>query len=131
MIVVSDRLLDDTGTVTGTAGYYIDVTDTFAEHRREVIADALPEVFEDRAVIEQLKGILMYVYRISADRAFDVLRWRSQETNTKLRDLAARIVTELDTLPPGPPASRSQFDHLLLTAHERIPRHTDRHTRPA
>ncbi|WP_052172714.1 PAS and ANTAR domain-containing protein [Nocardia sp. BMG111209] len=117
VIVVADRILDDTGTLVGTAGYYIDVTDTLAEQRRETLTDTLPEVVEARAVIEQVKGILMYVYRIDSDRAFDVLRWRSQETNMKLRDLAGHLLAELHTLPSGTAASRSQFDHLLLTAH--------------
>ena len=27
----------------------------------------------------------MYVYRIDAEAAFEVLRWRSQESNIKLR----------------------------------------------
>ncbi len=32
-IVVADRMLDETGAVVGTAGYYIDLTDTFDETR--------------------------------------------------------------------------------------------------
>ena len=32
----------------------------------------------------------MYVYQVEADAAFDVLNWRSQETNVKLRALAER-----------------------------------------
>ena len=34
-IVVADRMLDETGAVVGTAGYYIDLTDTFDETRRD------------------------------------------------------------------------------------------------
>ncbi|MEV6136274.1 PAS and ANTAR domain-containing protein [Nocardia sp. NPDC051990] len=119
VIVVADRLLDAAGTLVGTAGYYIDVTDTLAEQRQEILDEELPEIFEARAVIEQAKGILMYVYRINSEQAFRVLQWRSQETNVKLRALAAALITELDTLPMGPPAIRSRFDHLLLTVHER------------
>jgi hypothetical protein len=29
--------------------------------------------------------VLMYVYRIDAEAAFELLRWRSQESNIKLR----------------------------------------------
>jgi AmiR/NasT family two-component response regulator len=75
---------------------------------------------ESRATIEQAKGALMVVYRISADEAFAMLQWRSQETNTKLRALASQIVAELDTLQHQPDALRRQFDHLLLTVHERV-----------
>jgi AmiR/NasT family two-component response regulator len=34
----------------------------------------LPDLFEARAVIEQLKGVLMAIYRVSAEQAFGVLR---------------------------------------------------------
>ena len=64
--------------------------------------------------------MLMVIYRISADSAFELLRWRSQETNTKLRVLAERIAKDFldlkyeEELPP-----RSVYDRLLLTAHHR------------
>jgi hypothetical protein len=121
-IVVADRMLDDdSGAVVGTAGYYIDLTDTFDETRQEVLDEALPDLFENRAAIEQAKGVLMYVYRVSAEQAFRVLQWRSQETNVKLRSLAKQLLAEVTTLPVPPAAAQSQFDHLLLTVHERIP----------
>jgi hypothetical protein len=63
----------------------------------------------------------MYVYRVSAEQAFRVLQWRSQETNVKLRALAKQLLTEVATLPAPAAALQSQFDHLLLTVHERIP----------
>ena len=34
--------------------------------------------------------MLMLVYGIDADTAFDLLRWRSQHTNVKLRLLASK-----------------------------------------
>ena len=124
-IVVADRILDEAGAVLGTAGYYIDLTDTFdearSETRQEVLDAALPDLFENRAAIEQAKGVLMVFYRVSADQAFRVLQWRSQETNTKLRALAKQIIRDIATLAPVSAAVQSQFDHLLLTAHERIP----------
>jgi hypothetical protein len=119
-IVVADRMFDDNGAVVGTEGYYIDLTDTFDEAREEVLDETLPELFEARAAIEQAKGVLMYVYRISAQQAFRVLQWRSQETNTKLRALATQFVDELGTLSPPAANTQSQFDHLLLTVHERV-----------
>ena len=120
-IVVADRMLNEGGAVLGTAGYYIDLTDTFDETRQELLDEALPDLFENRAAIEQAKGVLMYVYRVSAEQAFRVLQWRSQETNTKLRSLAKQLLAEVATLPPSTAAAQSQVDHLLLTAHERIP----------
>lgn len=119
-IVVADRMYDAAGAVIGTEGYYIDLTDTFDEARQELLDETLPGLLESRAQIEQAKGTLMYVYRISAEQAFHVLQWRSQQTNVKLRVLAARLITELASLPPAPVNDQSQFDHLLLTVHQRI-----------
>ncbi|SOJ53137.1 hypothetical protein MSIMFB_00638 [Mycobacterium simulans] len=124
-IVVADRMLDEAGAVVGTAGHYIDLTDTLDETRhetrQEVLDDALPDLFENRAAIEQAKGVLMFVYRVSADQAFRVLQWRSQETNTKLRALATQLLAEVATLTAPSATAQNQFDHLLLTVHERIP----------
>jgi PAS domain S-box-containing protein len=120
-IVVADRMHDDSGAVVGTAGYYIDLTDTFDETRQEVLDEALPDLFENRAAIEQAKGVLMYVYRVSAEQAFRVLQWRSQETNVKLRALARQLLAEVTTLDGATAALQSQLDHVLLTVHERVP----------
>src|SRR5271156_146630 len=120
-IVVADRMSDETGAVVGTAGHYIDLTATFVETRQVALDEALPDLFEARAVIEQAKGLLMAVYRVSPEQAFGVLRWRSQETNTKLRALAKQLIVEIATLPPPSTDAQSAFDHLLLSAHERIP----------
>jgi hypothetical protein len=120
-IVVADRMYDESGAVLGTEGYYIDLANTFDEARQEILDAALPDLFENRAAIEQAKGVLMYVYRVSADQAFRVLQWRSQETNVKLRALAKQLLAEATTLEGPPAALQSQFDHVLLTMHERIP----------
>jgi PAS domain S-box-containing protein len=122
VMVVADRIHDDAGEVVGTAGFYIDLTDTLAENTRDALSTRFSDVIEQRAVIEQAKGVLMRMYRINADQAFKVLTWRSQETNTKIRDLAAVLIAELTTLPPASPSTVTTFDHLLLTAHERVPR---------
>ncbi len=52
----------------------------------------LRRVAEARAIIEQAKGMLMAEHRVSAEGAFDLLRVKSQMTNTKLRDVAAHYV---------------------------------------
>lgn len=109
VIVVSDRMIDDRGTVIGTAGFYIDVTDTLQSD----VTTAVSEAAESRAVIEQAKGLLMAAYDISEERAFDILVWRSQETNIKVREIAARFLAALaGTLPPQ---TLTRIDHTLLT----------------
>lgn len=122
VIVLADRMLDEDGAVVGTEGYYVDLTDTFDQTRRQALDASLPELLESRAAIEQAKGALMLVYRIDADAAFELLLWRSQHTNTKLRALATQIVAELASVDFEPGDLRRSFDHLLLTAHERIDR---------
>ena len=63
----------------------------------------------------------MLVFGIDEPTAFDLLRWRSQEANVKLRPLAEQIATEFrelsgsQTFPP-----RSAYANVLLTAHLRI-----------
>ncbi|CAJ1507853.1 PAS and ANTAR domain-containing protein [[Mycobacterium] holstebronense] len=109
VIVVGDRMLDDAGTVTGTAGFYVDVTNVLQAD----VSAAVSEVAESRAVIEQAKGVLMVAYGISAERAFDILVWRSQETNVKVRDLAARFLAAFTGKLPS--EVLSDLDHTLLT----------------
>jgi PAS domain S-box-containing protein len=108
VIVIGDRMLDDAGGVIGTSGFYVDYTDTMQSD----ISAAVSKVAEARAEIEQAKGLLMAAYGISADRAFDILVWRSQETNVKVRDLARRFLAAMaGTLTAG---TRMQVDHALL-----------------
>jgi GAF domain-containing protein len=45
-----------------------------------------------RAVIEQAKGMLMERHRLTDDQAFTMLTHASQQTNVKLRDVAAELV---------------------------------------
>jgi hypothetical protein len=94
------------------------------ESRQEVLDEALPDLVENRAAIEQAKGVMMAVYRLSPDQAFRVLQWRSQETNVKLRTLAKRLIHEVSSMAPMSAAVQSQFDGLLLTVDERIPLET-------
>jgi fructose-specific component phosphotransferase system IIB-like protein len=121
VVVVGDQLFDDAGQVIGTHGFYVDVTPSIREARDEIITEAVAEIAEARSGIEQAKGMLMLIYRINADSAFELLKWRSQETNTKLRVLAEQIVKEFLELPDDEvlPA-RAVYDRLLLTAHLRV-----------
>ncbi|MFF2554759.1 PAS and ANTAR domain-containing protein [Nocardia sp. NPDC058058] len=121
VMVVADYIVADDGTPVGSAGYYIDLGETRAAFERETLDATLPDLLEARAEIEQAKGVLMRMYRISADHAFKVLMWRSQETNTKLRLLATQLLAELSMVPEAPPSTAAVFDHILLTMHTRIP----------
>ncbi|QKT08330.1 ANTAR domain-containing protein [Gordonia sp. X0973] len=124
VVVVADTFTDRTGTAVGTTGYYVALPTTGTDTEppvdlgaEQAVRDRVEKVVDRRAVIEQAKGALRLVYRLDDQQAFDLLTWRSQETNTKVRDLAAAICDQLGTL-DLPSAARARFDHLLLTAHE-------------
>ena len=121
VVVVGDQLFDDTGAVIGTHGFYVDVSPSIAQARQQAVTEVVAEIAEARGAIEQAKGMLMLIYRLDEDAAFELLKWRSQETNTKLRLLAEQLARDFlaldysETLP-----SRVVFDRLLLTAHQRV-----------
>ena len=83
------------------------------------LAQMTAEITEQRASIEQAKGMLMLIYGIDEGPAFDLLKWLSQEANVKLRLLAERICEDFRGAGPGL-FSQSEFDHLLLTARLRV-----------
>lgn len=50
--------------------------------------DSLQLLLDQRAQIEQAKGILMALHRIGPQAAFDMLARESQQSNRKLREVA-------------------------------------------
>jgi PAS domain S-box-containing protein len=123
VVVIGERLRDNIGEVIGAQGFYFDVT-AAGEAREASITRGIAEIADNRAVIEQAKGVLMYIYQVDADAAFEVLNWRSQETKVKLSALAGQLLADIRTLGHDD-GSRSygsifEFDRLLLTTHERV-----------
>ncbi len=70
------------------------VTNAHAYDSARELAENLQRAMESRSTIEQAKGIIMAERRCSADDAFQVLVTLSQQTNRKLRDVAAALVEE-------------------------------------
>ena len=66
--------------------------------------DQLRSSIVSRAVIDQALGVIMATERCPQDKAFALLRSVSQNTNVKIRDLAATIVTRASGEPPRPTA---------------------------
>jgi PAS domain S-box-containing protein len=120
VVVVGDLVCEDDGTVIGTHGFYIDVTPS-ERARQDQVTAAVTRITDNRSGIDQTKGMLMVVYGIDEPTAFELLKWRSQEANVKLRVLAEQVATDFlelsrgETIPP-----RSTYDNALLTAHLRI-----------
>jgi len=117
VVVIGERLCDDRGRVIGSQGLYVDLSNV---EDGATVEDAIADFTEHRALIEQAKGILMMTYGIPAERAFDILVWRSQETNTKLRKLASQLIADFTAELQVPAGIRERADHLLLTAHHRV-----------
>jgi GAF domain-containing protein len=84
----------------------IDIAQTFAGFAAVGLANAhlyetqailtghMQKAMENRAVIEQAKGILMCDRHCTPDQAFAILTKLSQASNRKLRDVAAALVKE-------------------------------------
>ncbi len=125
VVVVGNQLRDDDGHVVGSDGFYVDLT-AYEDDRRSEMSAQVAEFAENRAAIEQAKGMLMVVYGIEASAAFDLLRWRSQQTNVKLRLLAEQIIVEFRALQSdGVLPTREVYDQVLMTAHQRLPSGAD------
>jgi GAF domain-containing protein len=73
---------------------------------RDVVGQ-LTQALDSRAAIDQATGIVMARSGISAERAFAALVRQSQNTNVKLRTIAAELVAEHGARDPGPAADPS------------------------
>ena len=117
VVVVGEHVCDDEGQVIGTTGFYIDITEVLDAEVQQTVTDTVATIEQHRAVINQVIGIIMWTYGVSAERAFDVLAWRSKETNTKLRRIAEQFLADIVAGPPPGGMARQTIDHLLLNAH--------------
>ena len=115
VVVVGDAVTDADGRIVATRGFYIDITESFNAELEQSITDRLELIVSHREVIAQAKGMLMLTYQISADAAFAVLKWRSQQSNVKLSTVAEKLIAELPDLLNAHPAMRAPIDHYLLT----------------
>jgi ANTAR domain len=97
-VVVVGEIVTEHGKVVATRGFYVDITKAFQDNLQEELGEQLHTIVADRAVIEQAKGMLMIAYRLDADAAFQILRWRSQELNIKLHTVAQHIVDQFPVL---------------------------------
>jgi AmiR/NasT family two-component response regulator len=78
----------------------VTVANTHLYRRAVEQADNLELALGSRAVIDQAKGVLVERFRLTAAQAFDVLVRASNQSNTKLRDVAASLV-ETGEFPPS------------------------------
>ncbi|MEO5981597.1 MAG: PAS and ANTAR domain-containing protein [Pedococcus sp.] len=92
VLSLGEGTCDQNGAVIAVHGYFVDVTQSLRRDIERETAEAVTRSAETRAVIEQAKGLLVAAFRIDATAAFELLSWYSQQTNTKVRALAAGLV---------------------------------------
>ena len=63
-----------------------------------------------RTIIDQALGVIMATEHVAQDRALALLKSISQNTNVRLRDLAASIVTRVSGQPPQPTSPFEEDD---------------------
>lgn len=115
VIVIGDQFLDNEGAVIGTHGFYLDVSPS-VQAREDAITARLDEITQNRETIERAKGMLMVIYDIDAEAAFDVLKWLSQASNVKVRSLCERLCSDLRGVAASGIFDKAVFDHALLNA---------------
>ncbi len=100
-LFVDDRRLGTLSLYADRPGVFRDGAEPVARLLAAVSAIALADsqhrarmerALHNRDLIGQAKGILMYRHAVGADEAFEMLRTRSQRTNSKLLALAERVV---------------------------------------
>ena len=82
----------------------ITIGQNFARHASVALSTAyvkegLQIAIDARTFVGQAQGILMGRYGITAERAFEYLRRRSQQENVKLGDIAHDVI---EKIPEGP-----------------------------
>ena len=112
------RTFSEAGIVAGTDGFYIDVGDEIEATVRDRVADHVQRFRESNAIIEQVKGMLMAVYGIGEERAFDVLRWLSQTRNVPVHEICRGIVASALSRSWVADDLRSEFDLVVLDGAE-------------
>lgn len=121
--VLGDEIRDDDGQVIGTYGFYVDLTPE-EQARQDLMTSEIGRISERRSAIEQAKGMLMMVYSVDDAAAFNLLKWRSQETNVRLALLAEQVVADFTAVNHNGEMARATYDNLFLTAHTRARRPT-------
>lgn len=115
VVVVGDAVTADDGRITATSGFYVDITEAFNVDLQQSVTSELQVIVSHREIIDQAKGMLMLIYDLSADAAFEILKWRSQEHNVKLALIAEKLIADLPALLGDHSVLRAPVDHYLMT----------------
>ena len=91
-VVLAGHGIVDAGTVRRLTGSFADVTRLVTDAAALLADEQIRSSRESRAVIEQAKGILGAMWKVSPERAFSRLRRASMDRNVPVRELAAQVV---------------------------------------
>ena len=91
----------------------VDVSDRLREENSTQFSEAVERASRSRGLIEAAKGMLMVSLDIDDVQAFDLIRWHSSHSNTKVRDVAAMLVDGLSAPRPGSGDQRQQVAQIL------------------
>ena len=99
VVSVGEGVRDEAGTLVEVRGYMVDVTGSKRAETVREIDDAVRRSALSRGTIEQAKGVIMGALGVGDEEAFALLRRGSQNANVKVRDLAARLLEEVEADP--------------------------------
>jgi AmiR/NasT family two-component response regulator len=108
LLIVRDTAYVREAARRGVFAYIVDSTPEEFQSALDIALQRFAEyhslegAFGRRAVIEQAKGILMARHGIDGDKAFELLRERSEHSGHKLADIAAAFVQSHLLLMPTP-----------------------------
>ncbi len=114
VVMTGDGDVAEDGSVTALRGFFVDVTESVEKELRTEAGRSIATARASQEEVDQARGMLMAVYGIDADAAFQVLRCHSQHANVKLRDVANALVAAAPT-PAGDPAGgmRRRVERVL------------------
>lgn len=107
VVAVGDGVRAGGDAVIELHGYLVDMTEARRRDAADEAAAAVRGAVRHRAVIEQAKGALMFVYGVDEDTAIAILKTVSQHKNVKLNQLAAELMAAAPSTPTFPAAERS------------------------
>ena len=114
IVTVGNAEHDAAGAITGIGGFMIDITGSFQRDLAESTHAAVEAAGVSRAAIDQAKGALMLVYGMDDAAAFDLLKWYSQRSNVKLRDLSETLISAASQGMPLSGDSRRLLDEVFF-----------------
>jgi anti-anti-sigma factor len=114
IISVGQAEFDGADQIRRISGFMVDITGSFRRDLAESTHAAVEAAGASRAAIDQAKGALMLVYGMDDDTAFNLLRWYSQRSNVKLRDLADTLVSAAAQGMPMSGDTRRRLDEVFF-----------------